>query len=167
VISDEEIKKGLMTLNIIWCAMLISLAIYLFVGLQVAGNLRTSLGADTYAIVRLFLYILAFVTLIAIRYVRKLLLSAKGSNQQRSASGRYPIQNPAIGKYVSAMIVAWAMSEGIGIYGLVLFFLGKNVTDLYLLLALSAATMCFYRPKREEITSLSQDSLGTTPGGVG
>ncbi len=167
MISDEEVKKGLMTLNIIWSAMLFSLAIYLFVGLQVGDNIRTSLGAATLAALRSVLYIVAFVILIATRYVRKFLLSAKGSNKQAAPSKSNPIQHPALGRYTAAMIIALAMSESIGIFGLVLFFLGKNVMDLYLLIFVSAVSMCFYRPKKEEIISLSQDSLEITGGHIG
>ena len=124
MISDGDLKKGLMTLNIIWFAMLILLAIYLFVGLQVAENLRTSLDSDTFTILKSILYILAFITLVVTRYIRKFLLSPKGSNKVATQNTRYPIQHPAVGKYATAMIVAWAMSESIGIYGLMLFYLG-------------------------------------------
>jgi hypothetical protein len=41
------------------------------------------------------------------------------------------------------MIVSLAMTESVGIYGLVLFFLGKNTMDLYLLIAVSAVAMFF------------------------
>jgi hypothetical protein len=48
------------------------------------------------------------------------------------------------------------MSEAIGIYGLILFLLGKNQVDLYLLTALSAAAMTLYFPRREEVISLAK-----------
>jgi hypothetical protein len=166
MISDGGLKKGLMTLNIIWFALLISLAIYLFVGLQVAENLRTSLDSDTFTILKYTLYILVFITLVVTRYIRKFLLSPKGSNEVATQDTRYPNQHPAVGKYTTAMILTWAMSESIGIYGLILFFLGKNSMDLYLLISVSAAAMCMYRPKKDEIIGLSQDNFETTPGGV-
>ena len=55
------------------------------------------------------------------------------------------------------MIVSLAMTESIGTYGLVLFILGKNQLDLYLFVLVSASTMLVYRPKRDEIVSLTQE----------
>jgi hypothetical protein len=60
-------------------------------------------------------------------------------------------------KYTSAVIASLVMCEGVGIYGLILFLLGKDATDLYLLLGISAAAMVYYRPKREELVNLSQE----------
>jgi hypothetical protein len=78
-------------------------------------------------------------------------------------SGRSQVSQPAqvwkflaLQKYSAATIVALAMSESIGIYGLVLFFLGKNPTDLYLLILVSAAAMLVYRPRKDEMLSLVQ-----------
>jgi len=164
--SDEEFGKGLVTLNIIWFAMLVSLAIYLFVGLHVSENLEGSKDQDAFATLKYSLYIVAFITLIITRYVRKLILSVKGGFKQAAKNSRSLGQNPVIQKYATASIVSWAMSESIGIYGLVLFFLGKNTTDLYLFILVSASAMFMYRPKKDEILSLSKDSLETTYGGV-
>jgi hypothetical protein len=55
------------------------------------------------------------------------------------------------------------MSEAIGIFGLVLFILGKNAVDLYALIGLAAAAMLQYRPSRDELRSLSEGA-GPEPG---
>jgi hypothetical protein len=60
MIANEEIDKGLLTLKMIWFAMLASLAIYLFVGLQIAANLQVSLNEDTFAVLKWVLYVIAF-----------------------------------------------------------------------------------------------------------
>ena len=60
-------------------------------------------------------------------------------------------QPPVIGKYTSAMLLSLALSESIGIYGLVLFFLGDSFQTLYIFIGISALGMFNYRPKREEI----------------
>lgn len=49
------------------------------------------------------------------------------------------------------------MSETIGIYGLVLFMLGKNTMDLYLLISISAAAMFYYRSQKEKIIELAKE----------
>jgi hypothetical protein len=157
MISDVEVKKGLMTLNIIWFAVLTSLVIYLFVGLQVKENLQTSMNAAAFTTFKSILYGIAAITLFITRYVRKFVLSAKGSKIFTASRGRQPTQHPSLAKYTAAMVVSLAMTESIGIYGLVLFFLGKNATDLYLLIAISGVAMFFYRPNKEDIINLSQD----------
>jgi hypothetical protein len=161
MITDQELGKGLLTLKMIWFAMLVSLAIYVFVGLQVATILQISMNGDTFDILKSVLYVVAFVTLIITRSIRKLILSAKG--QYRPATQSY--QHPVLQKYTTAMIVAWALSESIGIYGLVLFLLGKNATDLYLLILISAAAMLMYRPGKDEVISLSRKSCEASPTG--
>jgi hypothetical protein len=157
MISDEELKKGLMTLNIIWIAVLMSLVIYLFVSLQVKENLQTSMNAAAFTTFKSILYGIAAITLVITRFVRKFILSSKGGNNQTVQSGKVLTQHPALSKYTIAMLVSLAMTESIGIYGLVLFFLGKNTMDLYLLIAISGVAMFFYRPNKEDIINLSQD----------
>ena len=78
-------------------------------------------------------------------------------------SGRGQVSQPvqasehfALQRYSAATIVALAMSESIGVYGLILFFLGKNSTDLYLLILIAAAAMVVYRPRKDEMLSLVQ-----------
>jgi hypothetical protein len=55
------------------------------------------------------------------------------------------------------VIISLALCESVGIYGLVLFFLGKNTMDLYLLLGVSAAAMIYYRPRKDELLNLLQE----------
>jgi F0F1-type ATP synthase membrane subunit c/vacuolar-type H+-ATPase subunit K len=161
MISDEEVKRGLMTLNIIWFSIFISLVVYLFVGIMVKENVQTSMDAAAFTTLKSILYGIAAVTLIVTRFVRKFVLSAKGGNKQVAQKAEARTQHPALAKYTTAMIVSLAMTESVGIYGLVLFFIGKNAMDLYLLIAVSAIAMFFYRPNREEIVNLSQ-SFETT-----
>jgi len=53
------------------------------------------------------------------------------------------------------MIVSLALSESIGIYGLVLFLLGDSFQTLYIFISISALAMFFYRPKREDLETLA------------
>jgi hypothetical protein len=155
----EKINKGLLALNIIWAAMLISLFVYLFVGLYIEDSLHATMEKSVIATLRNILYVVSFITLIATRYVRKFILYGKGSSAAVSAN-QTPYQSgpvPVIPKYTSAMVVSLAMTESIGTYGLVLFILGQNELDLYLFILISALTMLIYRPKRDEIISLSQE----------
>ena len=154
MITDEELSKGMLTLKVIWLGMLGSLVIYLVLGLVIVTNLKTSIDESIYPLLKPVLYILTVVVLITTRYITKYILSGKGQPKRVARS----FDHPALQKYAPAMILAWAMSESIGVFGLILFLLGKNPTDLYLLTLISAAAMLVYRPKKDELISLSQRS---------
>jgi len=158
MISEQELNKGLLTMKIIWFGMLTALAIYLFMGLQIGAGFKSPVDKDTFAILRMVLYAVSFATLIAVRYIRRLALYGKGKYWQPSQTP----QHPALQRYVGAMVASLAMSESIGIFGLVLFLLGKNTIDLYLLILVSAAAMVMYRPRKDELLSLAQGMEDST-----
>lgn len=150
MIAEQEIDRLLMVLKIVWLALLGSLALYLAVGRFVGPEFASPVSKETFAIIRAALLALGFVTLVAAKYVRGLILGpggrAAGPDRQASLPQRYS----------SAVIASLAMSESIGIYGLFLFLLGKNEMDLYLLVGISAAAMYYFRPRREELINLLQ-----------
>jgi hypothetical protein len=152
--NEQELDKRLMTLRIIWFALLMSLAVYLFVAIQVGTKVQSSINEDTLGILRTALYAMALAILIATRYIRKLIKSGRSQVSQPAQA----LERLALQKYSAATIVALAMSESIGVYGLILFFLGKNPTDLYLLILISAAAMVIYRPRKDEMLLLAQTS---------
>jgi hypothetical protein len=152
VMTEGEVDKRLMILRIIWFALLMSLIVYLFVAIRLAANVQPSISEETFAILRTVLYVMAIVVLIATKYVRKLIMSGKSQVSQPVQA----LEHLAFQKYSAATVVALAMSESIGVYGLILFFLGKNSRDLYLLILISAAAMVIYRPRKDEMLSLVQ-----------
>ena len=161
----EKINKGLLPLKIIWAAILISLFIYLIIGLYIEGNLHVTTEKNVIDKLRNVLFAVSFITLIATRFIRKLILYGKGRGNVIDAGQALYQSGQALSKYTAAMIVSLAMTESIGTYGLVLFILGKNQMDLYLFILVSAATMLLYRPKRDEIVSLTQELNGQRAGG--
>jgi len=152
MITEQELDKRLMILRVVWFALLLSLAVYSFVAIRFAANVQPSISEEAFGILRTVLYVMAIAILIAAKYVRKLILSGRGQVSQPVQALEYS----ALQRYSAATIVALAMSESIGVYGLILFFLGKNSTDLYLLILISAAAMVIYRPRRDEMLSLVQ-----------
>lgn len=152
MINEQEMDRGMMTLKIIWSALLASLGIYLVIGRMVAPSMPPAVGSETLGMLRIAIYLLAFATLIASRHVRKLIL-ARGS---RAAGPLRTAPSPIMPRYTSAVIASLALCESVGIYGLVLFLLGKDITDFYLLLGISAAAMIYHRPKKEELDRLYQ-----------
>lgn len=153
MITDEELGRELSKLRLIWFGMLGSLVIYLIVGFQVATNIQVSMDKSTFGVLKTVLYLFTFIIIVMTRYIRRFILSGKGQYGQAPQN----FQPLTLQKYTTTMIVAWALLECIGIFGLVLFLLGKNPTDLYLLLIISAAAMLWYRPKKDELISLTQN----------
>jgi len=161
MIADRELEKGMMTMKIIWFAMLGALAVYLFVAIHIGASIQPSMNEDTFNVLRTILYALALATLAATRYIRKLVLSGKIGPGQPSPVSRHPM----LQKYSAATVLSLAMSESIGIYGFVLFLLGKNSMDLYLLLLISAAAIVMYRPRKGQLISLMQEGQGDSATG--
>jgi len=150
MIAEQELDKGISILKVIWTALAVSLVMYVAVIPLFLRDSPIDFPAEAYPDLRMFMYGLAFATVVLSWFVRRLLLAAK-----LQAKPRQSRQHPVLQRYTTAMIVALAMSEAIGIYGLILYLLGKNQTDLYLLTALSAAAMTLYFPRKEEVSSLA------------
>lgn len=150
MISDQEIAKSLIPLKMIWFSMLLSLVIYLIIGIVVAPGIQPLLDEKILGILRIIFYLLAFITLIATRFIRSVILSKKNQTIEPAQVSKQSVFQ----RYQSATIAIIAISESIGIYGLVLFFLGRNSMDLYLLLIISAAAMVIYRPNKADIINL-------------
>lgn len=152
MITDEELGKEFLKLKVIWFGMLGSLGIYLFIGLQIGTNIQASIDKSTFGVLKTVLYLFTLIIIVITRYIGRFILSGKGQYGQATQN----FQPLTLQKYTTVMIVAWALLECIGIFSLVLFLLGKNPTDLYLLIMISAAAMLWYRPKKDELVSLAR-----------
>jgi hypothetical protein len=159
--DKEAIERGLRILWIIWAAMFGSLLIYVFICHQLGEDMRPA-GSPDFPIdlLKNILYIVAIVTLALTHFIRKLMLAGRfgGSDSRLSKNGAASGTPSFVARYTAALIVSLALSESIGIYGLVLFLLGANFQTLYIFIGVSAAAMFFYRPKKEELESLAIDS---------
>ncbi len=150
MITDEELNRRLSTLKVIWFGMLGALAIYVFIGLRIAPYVQISMDKNTFGVVKTVLYLFALIIIIITRYASRFILSGKGQSGQATQS----FEPLTLQKFTTGIIVAWALLDCIGIFGLVLFLLGKNAMDLFLLVAISAAAMFWYRPKKEDLVNL-------------
>lgn len=152
MIADRDLEKGLLTMKIIWFAILMSLVLYLFVGLYAGPEVNVSMNAKDFHLLRIVLYSIAGIMLFATGHIRRLVLAGKDEAEGETRTSQHPVFQ----KYTTAMIVSLALSEAVGIFGLVLFFIGKNEMDLYLLLAVSAVAIYIYRPKIEELKRMAR-----------
>ncbi len=161
MIAEQDIDRVLAVLKIIWLALLGSLALYLVVGRLVAPEfaLAGERGdLPPYSAPRLI--VLGFVTLVAAKYVRRL-DPGRWRPRPRPRTQR---QASLPQRYASAVIASLAMSESVGVYGLLLFLLGKDEMDLYLLVGISAVAMYYFRPRREELLNLGQSGIAKLTG---
>lgn len=145
-------KGNFKTLRIIWCNLLGSLVVYLVLchvldarGWSGPGN-KLPVTTIRYVMVCLAPVLLVVATVLR----RKLSAPAEQvlttTGPAAKVTAKVPFQ-----KYSSAMVVSLAISEVVGIFGVLLFFLGDGLIGLYFFVALSAAGMIYLRPKQEEV----------------
>lgn len=165
----EQLDKAWTIIRIIWGALAGSLAVYLLVCKLIEDQLKP-VGSDfPLETLKNALFGVAVLTFFIIYYVRKAMLKAsvRGSANVLVQNQSSQIQNPAAVKYLTAIIVAMALSESIGIYGLVLFFLSKDSMVLYQFITMSAISMFYYRPRKEELWQIAEEmkkKAGSTSG---
>jgi F0F1-type ATP synthase membrane subunit c/vacuolar-type H+-ATPase subunit K len=155
--EKNELQSGLRLSWIIWAALFASLGLYVimaqFVGEDVRQDMELGIQIRT---LETALLIVSVVSVLAIRILRRLMLQAGGiGGQSQSGLAEVPLHRKAIQRYNTAMIVALALAESVGIYGLVLYFMGSDMQTMYIFMAFSAVVMYIYRPKYEEIERLA------------
>ena len=157
--SEKGVNQSqLLVMWIIWGAMLVSLLIYVLICHLVIDGIRQSLESDfTFDMLRNILYGVGIFTLFLAHFVRKFILTPRtgGSGSMTSKPPPLKDQSQVVGKYVMAMLLSLALSESIGIFGLVLFLLGDSFQTLYIFIGISALGVFHYRPRREEIMKLA------------
>ncbi|MCL2458587.1 MAG: hypothetical protein FWF31_07010 [Desulfobulbus sp.] len=151
MISAQELDKGMVMLKMIWSALAGSLILYVIAIPLLLPNTSSNFAVELYNETRMMLYAAAAVTLAVSWLVRRWLLAAK--TPLKPSRSR---QHPVVQRYTTAMIVALSIAEAIAIYGLVLFLLGKNLTDLLLHSTLALAAMACYFPKKTDLTDLAE-----------
>ena len=153
----EQLDKAWVIIRIIWGALVGSLAVYLLVCMIMKDQLRPMEIGFPLETLKIVLFGVSLLTFFSIYYIRKAMLqmSIRGSASPFMPNASAQIQHPAAGKYLTAIIVAMALSESIGVYGLVLFFLSKDSGVLYQFIVMSAIAMLYYRPRKEELLQLA------------
>jgi hypothetical protein len=153
----EQLDKAWVIIRIIWGVLMGSLAVYLLVGISMKDQLKPMGAGFPIETLKIVLFAMSILTFFIIYFIRKAMLqiSISGSASPFMQNASTQIQNPAAGKYLYAIIVAMALSESMGVYGLVLFFLSKDPGVLYQFIVMSAISMFYYRPRKEELLQLA------------
>ena len=156
--QEKAIEKGLLTLWIIWAGIMGSLLIYVFICHQFGDQIRRDINPNfPLPLMRNILYGIGIITLFLTHFLKRFMLGGtfSGTLSKPSRSDQHSNQPPFLAKYSTALIVSLALSESIGIYGLVLFLLGDSFQTLYIFIGISALAIYVHRPKREELETLA------------
>jgi hypothetical protein len=150
-------EKTLLSLWIIWAAMAGSLLVYVFICYQFGEEIRRNMGHHfPVPLLRNTFYVITIITLFFTHFLKRRMLSgtSRASSSNALQPGPHSNQAPFLAKYTTALVVSLALSESIGIYGLVLFLLGDGFKTLYTFIGISALAIYFHRPKKEELDAL-------------
>lgn len=137
---------------IVWAAMLASLVLYAAMPLFFAGS-----GADDPAFERVMLIALSAVALVSgigTLVARNLLIvqpARRGELDLRSAAG--------LAHFFPIAVVLWAVSESIGVCGLLLCFLFGKLAYLYSFLFAAAALLLVHAPRLASLVPVSTSDL--------
>ena len=145
--DTEVLAKGLMQARVVWAAMLVSLAVYVFVGHVVVQGPRPR-NPEGLELFRNILALVSAGSLIMAGVIRRALL---GRRRPEPLPAR-----AAVTRYLSATVATLALCESVGIYGLVLLFLSGDWTSLYFFTGASALAMIWFRPRGEELEELAR-----------
>ena len=156
--ENEVTDKGMRVLWAIWAIMLGYLCVYILICHLLADGVRGNVGSDfPIAIIRNILYIAVIVTLSITVFFREIMLSGNFGQSESTTYNFKPFANQTtfLIKYTIVIIVSLALSESIGIYGLLLFFLGDSYQTFYVFIGISALAMFHFRPKRQNVGKYS------------
>ena len=161
--KTESFEKGMLVTRIIWAAIFGSLFIYVLICHAVAeGSFRNEISGIPLDLIRNILSGVSIIVLFLAFFIRRRIVSVKPSSPinmpYRSAS---PLNlAPFLAKYTAVMLTSCALSEAVGIFGLVLFLAGDSFQNLYLFIGASAIALIYFRPKKEEIEKMAGAGLG-------
>ena len=150
----DQIDKGWTKIMVIWVALLSSLVFYLVICKAVENQVVISMDASQLEVIKYALFIMSALTLACAYLLRKILM---GKITRPVQGGAFQSDtHPAVGKYLMIIIIVMVLSESVGIYGMVLFFISKDAMSLYQRMILSAAAMVVFRPKKEELIEVAE-----------
>ena len=149
----DKLRAAYRVAVIIGLAMMATLLVYAVV----VGTLEkdpalirgtTALPGSQVEIIKFVLIGVTVVLFFVIRFVNSLLLKPKEKGGAVSdVRAKQPSGPPEFGILTTAAVITYALCETPAIFGLVLFFLGKNSSDFHLFLLFSLFYFAVYFPK--------------------
>lgn len=152
--NTDTLQKHFNVIRVIWLAMLASLGIYLIVSRLAGDAIRQEVGnEDALDLMRRILISISAALLIFMDVFRKRMMKPRPGMTAAVVVQRYSLMS----------LVSFAVAESIGIFGLVLYFLGDAEAYLYFLIAISALAMFYYRPRFGTLETLVAAAVTSPP----
>ena len=149
----EKLRAAYRVAVIIGLAMMASLLVYLIiVGLFEKGYVEIKTAALPGSVLEIIKYVLLGASVVSYFLIgvitNKILVSGQG-REGISGERAQPTTGVAteFGPLVNAAVITFALCEAPAIFGLVLFFLGRNSSDFHLFLLFSLFYFAVYFPK--------------------
>jgi len=165
--QETVLRKTHKMAKIIASIMMVSLLIYVIIAeFYILENIKVTFSEIL--IFRYILYAIAVSEIFLIFILQKLMLQKssklpsylRDSLKQRYQNRETPVDDQEITfsqHLLSTTIITFALCESIAIYGLILFILGKQKQDLYLLVGLSLILMLVFFPNLEKWKDLLEN----------
>jgi len=152
---------------ILWSCFVISIPIYLVISRSVLTNPNIGTNPSIAEAARIIFWLLAVVDLAYYAYWKKRYLTPDAILRESKTSKLFraleefsgALEERAayvVSTYVTRKVVIYAIIEAIAVYGFVLAFLGRFVSDQYLLSALSLVLLAFEFPFEKSLAALVQ-----------
>ncbi|MEK6698144.1 MAG: hypothetical protein AABZ10_03775 [Nitrospirota bacterium] len=144
---QDDLRKGYRLAALIGVLMIGSVLVYAVIAELIKESNAPFQGfiqMSDIAMLRNVLLVVAAVEFIVIPVLNRVMLSGTVPPRSASASGQHL---PEIKRLISSAFVTYALCESVAIYGLVLFLLNGNSSDLYLFIILSVLLFTVYFPK--------------------
>jgi len=155
-ISEETkpvLETNWLSIMLIWAALLFMNGVYLVLVILLSGTwLENGESILPLGSVRVVLFSLAIATIIAAHYLKKAWTIPESTVLSGSQTTR--TEHPAVNKYRFLVIILSTMLGSIGLYGFVLFLLTSNTAGAFQLMAVSVASMIYYRPTKVELLDM-------------
>lgn len=159
--EERELLDGYRAIQVIFFAILGSLAMYLVVGLVLAGSVRPVGDGFPVETMVFALSVMGAGLTLAAWAIRKFMLNRGLGQPNDTEPGTVVSLGQAIQTYRNAIIVVAAMAECIGIFGLVLLILGARQSIFFTFLGLSAMVMWLMGPRFSELKTLAETGRTT------
>jgi len=147
--NQDQLKIAFRTNYMIWFTMLATVFVYLAIlyYLITTGGINPKNPAS----IQFFKTILSFIalgTFIMIFIIKKIQLN-QGKKQSFSVKKR-------VQQFNVSNIIAWALSESIAIYGLVIGFSSRNINDFFPFMGLAILSLMIHMPKFSKLEEYTQ-----------
>ena len=156
--GEGTFDNKLRSISIIWIGMICSLGGCILIVNLIQNQDGLQRSTLPYDLVRNIIFMVSALQFFITFVLRKTMLQVQSRSEAMDHFNGDSRMRPtrALAKYSSIVILTCALSEGIVVYGFILFMLFQDIQNFYILTGISAFALIMHRPKREEFERLIQ-----------